>query len=70
MLMGKNGSRQVVVNSHGREMGCLGEKDAEAGKDLKLTVDIDLQIAAEEALAIRMALSSPWTRAAAKFWQW
>jgi len=50
MLMGKNGSRQVVVNSHGREMGLLGEKDAEAGKDLKLTIDIDLQIAAEEAL--------------------
>ena len=46
MLMGKNGSRQVVVNSHGREMGLLGEKDAEAGKDLKLTIDIDLQIAA------------------------
>jgi penicillin-binding protein 2 len=50
MLMGKNGSRQVVVNSHGREMGQLDEKPADPGKDLKLTVDIDLQIAAEEAL--------------------
>jgi penicillin-binding protein 2 len=50
MLMGKNGSRQVVVNSHGREMGQLDEKPAEPGKDLKLTIDIDLQIAAEEAL--------------------
>jgi penicillin-binding protein 2 len=50
MLMGKNGSRQVVVNSHGREMGQLDEKRADPGKDLKLTVDIDLQIAAEEAL--------------------
>ena len=50
MLMGKNGSRQVVVNSHGREMGQLDEKPATAGKDLKLTIDIDLQIAAEEAL--------------------
>jgi penicillin-binding protein 2 len=51
VLMGKNGSRQVVVNSHGREVGQLGEEPAEAGKPLKLTVDIDLQIAAEEALA-------------------
>ena len=50
MLMGQNGSKQVVVNSHGKEMGELGEKPATAGKPLKLTVDIDLQIAAEEAL--------------------
>jgi penicillin-binding protein 2 len=51
VLMGKNGSRQVVVNSHGREVGKpLEEKPAEPGKPLKLTVDVDLQIAAEEAL--------------------
>ena len=50
ILMGKNGSRQVVVNSHGKEMGELEEKPAEPGKPLKLTVDIDLQIAAEQAL--------------------
>jgi penicillin-binding protein 2 len=50
VLMGKNGSRQVLVNSHGKEVGLLGEKPAEPGKPLKLTVDIDLQIAAEEAL--------------------
>jgi penicillin-binding protein 2 len=51
VLMGKNGSRQVVVNSHGKEVGQpLEEKPAEAGKQLKLTVDVDLQIAAEEAL--------------------
>jgi len=50
MLMGQNGSKQVVVNSHGKEMGELGEKPATAGKALKLTVDIDLQIAAEEAI--------------------
>jgi penicillin-binding protein 2 len=49
-LMGKNGSRQAVVNSHGKEVGQLAEKPAEHGHDLKLTVDIDLQIAAEEAL--------------------
>ncbi len=50
LLMGQNGSRQALVDSHGREVGRLGETDAVAGKPLKLTVDIDLQIAAEEAL--------------------
>src|SRR5580693_5625994 len=49
-LMGKNGARRALVNSHGREVGVLGETDAIPGKQLKLTVDIDLQIAAEEAL--------------------
>jgi penicillin-binding protein 2 len=34
-LMGKNGSRQVVVNSHGKEMGQLEEIPAEPGKPLK-----------------------------------
>ncbi|HTZ96462.1 MAG TPA: penicillin-binding protein 2 [Terriglobales bacterium] len=51
LLMGTNGSRQVVVNSHGKEVGQpLDEKPAVPGKPLKLTVDIDLQIAAEEAM--------------------
>jgi len=50
LLMGKNGSRQAVVDSHGREVGRLGESEAIPGKQLKLTVDLDLQIAAEEAL--------------------
>ncbi|OLC94742.1 MAG: penicillin-binding protein 2 [Acidobacteria bacterium 13_1_40CM_4_58_4] len=50
VLMGKNGSRRAVVNSHGKEVGQLEEKPAEPGKQLKLTIDIDLQIAAEQAL--------------------
>src|SRR5208282_1820300 len=50
LLMGKNGSRQALVDSHGREVGRLGETEAIPGKQLKLTVDIDLQIAAEEAI--------------------
>ena len=51
ILMGKNGSRQELVNSHGQSVGKpLDEKPAEPGKPLKLTVDVDLQIAAEEAL--------------------
>src|ERR1700674_5526133 len=51
ILMGKNGQRRAVVNSRGREVSRLDETQAEPGKQLKLTVDIDLQIAAEEALA-------------------
>src|ERR1700734_3042758 len=50
VLMGQNGSRRALVNSHGREVGRLGETEAIPGKPLKLTVDIDLQIAAEQAL--------------------
>ncbi len=50
LLMGQNGSRQALVDSHGREVGRLGETEAIPGKPLKLTVDVDLQIAAEEQL--------------------
>src|ERR1700681_2095260 len=50
ILMGKNGSRRAIVNSRGREVSRLDETDAVPGKQLKLTIDIDLQIAAEEAL--------------------
>src|SRR5580693_1738316 len=50
ILMGKNGSRRALVNSHGREVGRLDETPAEPGDQLKLTVDLDLQIAAEQAL--------------------
>jgi penicillin-binding protein 2 len=50
LLMGKNGSRRAIVDSRGREVGRLDETKAEPGKQLKLTVDIDLQVAAEEAL--------------------
>jgi penicillin-binding protein 2 len=50
MLMGTNGSRQALVDSHGREVGRLGETEAIPGKPLRLTIDVDLQIAAEEAL--------------------
>ena len=50
ILMGKNGSRQVLVNSRGKEVGTLSDVAAVPGKQLKLTIDLDLQIAAEEAL--------------------
>jgi len=50
LLMGKNGSRRALVNSRGKEVGHLDETPAVAGKSLRLTVDLDLQIAAEQAL--------------------
>src|ERR1022692_2980248 len=50
ILMGKNGSRQVLVNSKGKEVGTLSDVPAVPGKQLKLTIDLDLQIAAEQAL--------------------
>ncbi|PYV85202.1 MAG: penicillin-binding protein 2, partial [Acidobacteria bacterium] len=50
LLMGKNGSRQELVNSHGQVVKPLDEKPAEPGKPLKLSIDVDLQIAAEQAI--------------------
>ncbi len=50
ILMGKNGSRQVLVNSRGKEVGTLSDVPAVPGKQLRTTIDLDLQIAAEEAL--------------------
>src|SRR5438477_423343 len=51
VLMGQNGSRRALVDSRGKEVGRLDETPAVPGKQLKLTIDIDLQIAAEEAIA-------------------
>ncbi len=50
MLVGTNGSRMVLVNSVGKELGRVGTEPAKIGKDLKLTIDLDLQMAAEEAM--------------------
>jgi len=49
-LTGQNGYRQAVVNSRGKEIKQLGETPAEPGKPLKLTIDLDVQIAAEQAM--------------------
>jgi len=53
LLMGKNGSRRVLVDSKGREVGRQSTEPAVVGKPLKLTIDLDIQIAAEQALAGR-----------------
>jgi penicillin-binding protein 2 len=50
LLRGKDGSRDVIVNSHGKEVGQLGQELATPGQDLKLTIDLDIQMAAEKAL--------------------
>lgn len=50
ILRGENGYRSVVVDSHGKEVGRLRTAHAQAGKDLRLTIDIDIQRAAELAL--------------------
>ena len=49
-LMGKNGSRRVLVDSKGKEVGYRSTEPAVIGKPLKLTIDLDIQIAAEQAL--------------------
>jgi penicillin-binding protein 2 len=50
LLRGVDGSRDVIVNSHGKELGHLGQELAVPGKDLRLTIDLDVQMAAEKAL--------------------
>jgi penicillin-binding protein 2 len=53
LLRGQDGSRDVIVDSHGREVGYLRTQHAIPGQDLKLTIDEDLQRAAELALGDR-----------------
>jgi len=50
ILRGTDGSRDVLVNSHGKEVGMMGQEMAIPGKDLRLTIDLDIQKAAEKAL--------------------
>jgi penicillin-binding protein 2 len=52
VLMGKDGSRRVFVDSHGKEVGRPKDAIVPAipGQRLKLTIDIDIQKAAEQAL--------------------
>ncbi len=50
-LVGEDGRRQVLVDSLGREVGLLEEVDSTIGGELQLTIDLDLQSAAEQVLA-------------------
>jgi penicillin-binding protein 2 len=47
-LMGRDGARTVVVNSMGREIRPLDEVEPSEGRRLKLTIDYDVQKAAED----------------------
>jgi penicillin-binding protein 2 len=53
ILRGVDGSRDVIVDSHGREVGYLRTQHSTPGQDLRLTIDNDLQRAAELALGDR-----------------
>ncbi len=53
LLRGQDGSRDVLVDSHGREVGKLGTEHSKAGQSLKLTIDLDIQRAAENAFGDR-----------------
>jgi penicillin-binding protein 2 len=49
-LRGEWGGQQVEVDGKGRPIRVLGEKQAKAGNDINLTLDLNLQKAAEKAL--------------------
>ena len=48
LLMGEDGARQVKVNSMGREIETIREIPYHEGRRVQLTIDMDLQRAAEE----------------------
>jgi len=50
VLRGEWGGQQVEVDGAGRPIRVLGEKQAKPGQDLHLTIDLDLQEAADKAL--------------------
>ncbi|BAB76744.1 penicillin-binding protein 2 [Anabaena sp. FACHB-709] len=52
-LRGEWGGQQVEVDGAGRPLRVLGEKQAKAGNDIRLTIDLDVQKAAEKALGDR-----------------
>ncbi len=50
ILTGTDGMRRVIVNSVGKEVGHLKEQDPIPGKQIKLTIDYDLQQVAEQSM--------------------
>ncbi|MCF4968301.1 penicillin-binding protein 2 [Nostoc sp. CMAA1605] len=53
VLRGEWGGQQVEVDGAGRPLRVLGEKQAKPGNDIRLTIDLDMQLAAEKALGTR-----------------
>lgn len=54
ILVGKDGVRQVLVDSMGREVGIYNETDSVIGNEIQLTIDLELQAIAERALEGRV----------------
>lgn len=54
-LRGEKGARQIEVDAHERPVRSLGTRDPVAGHDLHLTIDVEVQKAAEKALAAAVA---------------
>ena len=52
LLMGRDGARRVVVDSVGREIDTIDEVASLGGRQLQLTLDYDLQQAAEDAFEL------------------
>ena len=55
VLAGHAGEERIEVDSAGRPAGRAGGRAAVAGRDVRLTLDLDVQMAAEQALADGMA---------------
>jgi penicillin-binding protein 2 len=53
LLRGQDGSQDLIVDSHGREVGVLGREPAVPGQALRLTIDLDIQREAEMAMGDR-----------------
>src|SRR6201998_3191248 len=53
ILMGTDGLRRVIVNSVGKEVDHLAQEDPIPGKQVTLTIDLDLQQVAEQSLGAR-----------------
>ena len=49
-LRGRNGASRVQVDAHGRPKGELAVKDPTAGKQLRLSIDLGVQRAGQQAL--------------------
>jgi penicillin-binding protein 2 len=54
MLTGVDGERRVMVNSLGRVIKVLEKKDAIPGKEIRLSIDLDLQLVGEKLLQDRI----------------
>jgi len=53
VLSGRDGMRRVIVNSRGQEVGSMTTINALPGNDIRLTLDLNLQMVAEAALGER-----------------